>query len=83
MNWKCYLGSVLLFITGFAIGGHISAKKNHLAGRLSACEDAVSMLQRVNFPFPLACTIDDGEVYFTSPAAPGKEVKLDFSGQKE
>jgi hypothetical protein len=82
MNWKCYLGSALLFIAGFVIGGKHEHKTGYIAGRLSACQDHVSMLQKVNFPFPLECVVDDGEVYYTSSAAPGKEVKLDFSGQK-
>jgi hypothetical protein len=87
MNYKCYAGSALLLALGFAAGSHFSAKKNyeagHLEGRLSACKDATVMLGNSGFPVPLDCTVDAGEVYFTSPAAPGKEVKLDFSGSKE
>ena len=98
MNYKCYLGSLLVFGLGFG-AGHFREKNiaekaqaaavttaiasGTLDGKAAACTNAVHFLSRLGFPIPLGCQIEGGEVYYVSPAFPGKFLQLDGSGFKE
>lgn len=92
MNWKCYLGTLLVFGLGFGAGflneknlaeKHLAAvvktttESAELDARLEACQDTAKFLAALNFPIPLGCQVDAGDVYYVSPAIPGKEIYLD------
>jgi len=64
---------------GLLLGNALSGSK--LAGRLSACQDMTSVLNAGFPPLELACEVAKGDVWISSPMAPGKKVSLD--GKRE
>ncbi len=59
---------------GLLLGNALSGSK--LAGRLSACQEMTSVLNGA-MPFQLNCEVAKGDVWLSSPQAPGLLVSLD------
>ena len=70
--------AVMLLVGGALVGGIIgyAANGSKLDGRLSACQEIMSMLNQT-IPLELNCEVVKGDVYITTPFKPGVKVSLD------
>jgi hypothetical protein len=58
MNWKCYVGSGMLFVGGLALGVASNGGGKYQEGRLSACKELATVMVQLNPLIVLAGGID-------------------------